>query len=80
VQSDLEKCTHVFLQQGTPRPDLEPPYSGPYHVLSRRKKTLQLLVRGRPITASADRVKPNYILNGTNRGNNFNPPAATTPA
>jgi hypothetical protein len=56
------------------------PYIGPYQVLSRRDKTLQLLVHGRPVTVSTDRVKPEYILNETNRGNNPNLPAIATPA
>jgi hypothetical protein len=43
------KCTHVFLCQDATRRALEPPYSGPYQVLSRRDKTLQLLIRGRPV-------------------------------
>jgi hypothetical protein len=38
---------------------LELPYSGPYQVLS------QLLVRGKAVTVSADRVKPAYVLNET---------------
>jgi hypothetical protein len=37
-------------------------------------------VRGRSATVSADRVKPAYVINGNDRGNNFNPPAATTAA
>jgi hypothetical protein len=57
MHNDLEKCTHVFLHQDTIRRALEPPYSGPYQVLSRREKTMQLLVRGRPVTVSIDRVK-----------------------
>jgi hypothetical protein len=62
VHSYLERCTHVFLRQDTTRrTTLEPPYSGPYQVLSRREKTL----RGRPVIVSTDRVKPAYILNGT---------------
>jgi hypothetical protein len=80
VHSDLGKCTHVFLCQDTPRWALEPPYSGPYRVLSRRNKTLQLLVCGRPVTVSTDRVKPAYMLIEADRGsNNFNPPAVATP-
>jgi cleavage and polyadenylation specificity factor subunit 1 len=74
VHSDLERCTHVFLRQDTTRRALEPPYSGPYQVLSRRVKTLQLHVRGKPVTVSMDRVKPVYTLNGTDHGSNFNPP------
>jgi hypothetical protein len=62
------------------RRTLEPPYSGPYHVLSRRDKMVQLLVCGRPVTVSTDSVKPAYILNETNRGNNLNPPGIATPA
>jgi hypothetical protein len=79
--TDMEKCTHVFLHQDTTRWALEPPYSGPYLVLLRREKTLQLLMCGRPITVSADGVKPAYILNGTDCGNNsFNPLVDATPA
>jgi hypothetical protein len=80
VHSALEECTNVFLRQDATRRALEPPYSGPYQVLSRRDKTLQLLVGGRPVTLSSDRVKAAYILNETNRGNNPNPPAIATPA
>ncbi|PNF35431.1 hypothetical protein B7P43_G01750 [Cryptotermes secundus] len=62
VHSDLEKCTHIFLRA------LKPPYSGPYQVLSRKDKTMQILVRGRLITVSTDGVKPAYMLNETGRG------------
>jgi hypothetical protein len=55
VHSDLEKCTHIFLRQVTTRLALEPLYSGPDQVLSRREKTLRLLMRGRPVTESTDR-------------------------
>jgi cleavage and polyadenylation specificity factor subunit 1 len=78
VHSNLEKFTHVFLRQDAKHWSLEPPYSGPYQVLSRRDKTLQLLIRGRPVIMSADRVKPAYILH-ENRRNNTNPPAPATP-
>ncbi|XP_023711055.1 uncharacterized protein LOC111866385 [Cryptotermes secundus] len=61
------------------RRELEPPYTGPYQVLSRREKTLQLLVRGKHVTVSADRDKPAYILQETDRGTSINPPAAATP-
>jgi hypothetical protein len=81
VHSDLEKCTHILFRQDTTRRALEPPYRGPYRVLSQRQKTLQLLVRGRRVTVSNDRVKPPYILNGTDRGNNnFNPSVELTSA
>jgi cleavage and polyadenylation specificity factor subunit 1 len=37
VHKDLHNCTHVFLRQNTIRRPLEPPYSGPYQVLSKRE-------------------------------------------
>jgi hypothetical protein len=80
MHSNLKECTHIFLRQDAMRQALEPPYSGPYQVLSRRDKMLQLLVCRRPVTMSADRVKPAYILHKTNRRNNTNPPATATPA
>jgi cleavage and polyadenylation specificity factor subunit 1 len=78
IHSALEECTHVFLRQDAMRRALEPPYSGPYKVLSRRDKVLQLLVRGRPVTVSTDRVKPAFILNGTNDRSSSTPSAAAT--
>jgi hypothetical protein len=39
MNSNLEKFTHIFLHQDTPRKALEPPYSSPYQVLSQREKT-----------------------------------------
>jgi hypothetical protein len=75
-----EKCTHVFLRQDATRRALEPPYSGPYKVLSRIVKTLQLLVRGRPVTVSADRVKPPYTLSETDYRNGLSPPVIAAPA
>jgi cleavage and polyadenylation specificity factor subunit 1 len=80
VHSDIEKCLQVFLRQDTTRWALEPPYCGTYQFLSRREKTLELLVRGSPVTVSADRVKPSYMLSGTDRRNNsFHPPVDATP-
>jgi hypothetical protein len=65
VHKDLNNCTHVFLCQDATRRAMEPPYNGPYQVFSRRKKTLQLLVRG---TVSADKVKPAYVLKEADYG------------
>jgi hypothetical protein len=56
---------------------LEPPYSGPYQVLSRQEKTFKILMRGRSVTVSPDRVKPAYTLNETDHGPTHTKPAAT---
>jgi hypothetical protein len=63
--------------QGHNTPGFGTPLKRPYQVLSRRVKTLQLLVRRSPVTVSTDRVKPAYTHNGADRGSHFNPPDAT---
>jgi hypothetical protein len=81
AHKDLHDCTHVFLRQDKRRRSPANPYKGPYQVLSRRRKTLQLLVSGKPVTVSTDRVKPAYIFNEAECGNiSFNPAANATPA
>jgi hypothetical protein len=61
---------------------LEPPYSGPYQVLSRREKTSQILLRDRPVTVSTERAKPAYMLNETDSGTTttFNYAVDATPS
>jgi hypothetical protein len=80
VHGDFEKCTQIFLHQDIMRRVLEPPYSRPYQLLSRREKTLQILVHGRPITMSTVRVKPAYMLNEPDHRTTttFNPAAEAT--
>jgi hypothetical protein len=68
IHKDLTDCTHVFLRQDSTCRALEPPYSGPYQVLSRKDKTLKLLVRGKPIIVSTDRVKPTHVFNENDSG------------
>jgi hypothetical protein len=77
IHKDLTNCTHVFLREDSTRRALEPPYSGPYQVLSRKDKTLKLLVRGKPIIVSADRVKPAHIFNEDDSGHTPSKSAAS---
>jgi hypothetical protein len=81
VHKDHHYSTLVFLRQDVTRRALKPPYSDPYQALSWREKMLQLLVRSKPVTVSAGRVKPAYVLNEIDRGSTtFNSSANTTPA
>jgi hypothetical protein len=81
VHKDLPSCTHVLHRQDAIRRALQPPYSGSYRVLSRRQK-MKLLVRGKPVTVSTDRVKPAYILNEADCKNTPSNgyPASTVPS
>ncbi|KAF4527544.1 hypothetical protein B566_EDAN014940 [Ephemera danica] len=53
---------HVFLRTDLSRASLEPPYTGPYEVLSRNDKTFKILVKNKTVVVSIDRLKPAYIL------------------
>jgi cleavage and polyadenylation specificity factor subunit 1 len=79
VHKELHTCTHVFLRQDANRLALEPPYSGLYRVISRREKTLRLLVGGNTITVSTDRVKAAYIFNEADSTRSDSNPAVTPP-
>ncbi|EFN67616.1 hypothetical protein EAG_00467, partial [Camponotus floridanus] len=41
---------------------LQPPYNGPYEVISRTAKTFVVRIQGKDVTVSIDRLKPAYIL------------------
>jgi cleavage and polyadenylation specificity factor subunit 1 len=74
VHRNLQDSTHVFLRQDAIRRALEPPYSGPHKVIARTDKTFIIVVRGRQVTVSADRVKPAFLLAQEQR-TNTSPPA-----
>lgn len=57
----LNEATHVFLRQDFIRRSLEPPYAGPYKVLSRHPKYYELDVQGKKLLVSVDRLKPAFI-------------------
>jgi hypothetical protein len=79
THKDLANCTLGFLQQDSIHQASEPPYSGPYQIVSRKEKTLQLLVCGKPTTVSTDRVKPAYMLTEANYWNNIHNPTSKQP-
>lgn len=62
VFKDLPTATHVFLRTDSLRGALQPPYTGPYQVLSRSDKTFKLLVNKKAVVVSVDRLKPAYTL------------------
>lgn len=62
LYKDLKSAEQVFLRNDTIRPALQPPYTGPYPVLERGDKIYKLLIKGKEVTVSIDRLKPAYIL------------------
>jgi hypothetical protein len=71
IHKDLKDTTHVFLRQDTARRTLQPPYSGPHKVIARTDKTYKIVLRGRPVTVSIDRLKPAYTLEDELHGNEY---------
>ncbi|XP_075970199.1 uncharacterized protein LOC142972787 [Anticarsia gemmatalis] len=61
VPRDLHTTSHVFVRQDRVRGALEPPYAGPYKVVSRQPKYFTLEVNNKSVTVSIDRLKPVYI-------------------
>ncbi len=57
INPDLATTTHVFIRQDAVRKPLQPPYKGPYPVVSRTDKHFTVKVNGRLDTISVDRLK-----------------------
>ncbi|KAG8193720.1 hypothetical protein JTE90_005018 [Oedothorax gibbosus] len=62
VNSDLKVCAHVFVRIDRVKKALEPAYEGPYAVVKRCDKYFELLIKGKHVTISIDRLKPAYLL------------------
>ncbi|GBM30172.1 hypothetical protein AVEN_134214-1 [Araneus ventricosus] len=62
VSDDLIKATHVFLIIDRVRKSLEPPYAGPYKVLSRTDKVFTVGIDGKPTTVSIYRLKAAHLF------------------
>ncbi|XP_072945116.1 uncharacterized protein [Epargyreus clarus] len=62
IPRDLKDSSHVFLRQDHVRRPLEPPYSGPHKVVERNPKVYKIIVSGKTVTVSIDRLKPAYLM------------------
>lgn len=69
VYKDLTTASHVFLREDALRGALQPAYTGPYAVIERDNKVFKILIRGKHVTVSVDRLKPAYILNNSSQSN-----------
>ena len=64
IPGDLSTASHVYLRTDALRRALQPPYTGPYRVVSRPSDKYYLLdVNGRQETVSVDRLKPANLPN-----------------
>lgn len=63
VHKDLKICSHVFIRNDTVKKSLQPPYNGPYRVISRTDKIFNIDVNGSLKAISIDRLKPAFMFN-----------------
>ncbi|BHF85004.1 hypothetical protein SprV_1002816000 [Sparganum proliferum] len=56
-EKDLDKCTHVFVRCDRVRQPLEPPYDGPFRIISRGTKNFRIKRGSREEVVSVDRLK-----------------------
>ncbi|XP_055941784.1 uncharacterized protein LOC129971834 [Argiope bruennichi] len=82
VHKDLESTSHVFLRIDRVRKPLEPPYEGPYFVISRTPKYFTLRIKNKEVNVTIDRLKPAYLLPQENPEEQLNTPTCVkiTPA
>ncbi|GFV16802.1 transposon Ty3-G Gag-Pol polyprotein [Trichonephila clavipes] len=57
ISKDLLQASHVFLRIDRVRKALEPPYAGPFKVLSRTDKVFKLEINGKAVSVSIDILK-----------------------
>lgn len=77
IFKDLSTASHVFLRDDTVGGSLKPAYSGPFAVVTRGDKVFKIIVKGKPVTVSIDRIKPAYMLHDTNTTDNSSPHTLT---
>uniref|UniRef100_A0A2H1X147 SFRICE_030921 n=1 Tax=Spodoptera frugiperda TaxID=7108 RepID=A0A2H1X147_SPOFR len=61
IFKDLPTSSHVFLRDCTAG-GFKPAYSGPHKVIERGDKVYKIVVNGKQVTVSIDRIKPAFIL------------------
>ena len=61
IYKELSSATHVFLRDCTAG-GLKPAYSGPHKVIERGDKVFKIMVNGKQVAVSIDRIKPAFIL------------------
>lgn len=78
IFKDLATTENVFLREDASRVPLQPAYTGPHKVIERGDKVFKLLVKGKLVTVSVDRIKPAYQLSAEDTPGAYNTPTPST--
>lgn len=76
VQKELSRCTHVFVRNDTVRASLQPPYDGPYEIVTRFNKNFAVKINNREVNISIDRLKAAFTTERENNDISSNQPAS----
>ncbi|KAJ0170846.1 hypothetical protein K1T71_013618 [Dendrolimus kikuchii] len=77
IFKELATAEHVFLREDAVRAPLQPAYTGPHKVIERGDKVFKILIKGKHVTVTIDRLKPAYILMDDEEISDF--PVAASP-
>lgn len=77
VYKALSTCDFAFLREDASHSSLTPAYTGPHQIIERGDKVFKLMVKGKQVTVSIDRLKPAYIL--AEKGREANHPELPSP-
>ncbi|GBN07813.1 hypothetical protein AVEN_208376-1 [Araneus ventricosus] len=65
IPKDLETCSHIFQRRPPFKNTLQTSYEGPFKVVRRLPKDFIILIKGQERLVAMDRLKPAFILNGS---------------
>ncbi|GBM47560.1 hypothetical protein AVEN_90270-1 [Araneus ventricosus] len=67
ILKDLETCSHVFLRSPPFKKNLQATYQGSFKVVRCLPKDFIALIKGKERLVATDRLKPEFILNGSDK-------------
>ena len=77
VNPDLFSQSHVFLRRDGVRAPLQPPYDGPYPIVTRTKKHFTINVKGKLEIVSIDRLKSAHLESDNHTSSDSTVPAVS---
>lgn len=67
VPKELKECKFVFVRNDAVRRPFQPPYKGPYEVVTRQDKGMVLKINGKDELIGVDRLKPAFVDQSENQ-------------
>lgn len=62
INKNLMASTHVYVRNDRVKPSMTEPYDGPYEIAVKNSKTFTVIIKGKNVVISIDRLKPAYFI------------------